>query len=53
MVDELPLFAAAAPSQPEKRESDVEARLKALTIDELSPRDALQMLYDLKSLTKE
>jgi DNA mismatch repair protein MutS len=53
MVDELPLFAATAqqPSQP--RESEVEARLKAVNIDELSPRAALQFLYELKTLTKE
>jgi DNA mismatch repair protein MutS len=43
MVDELPLFATAAPLQPQISESEVEARLKALNIDELSPRDAMQM----------
>jgi DNA mismatch repair protein MutS len=53
MVDELPLFAATAqqPSQP--KESEVEARLKAVDIDELSPKAALQLLYELKTLTKE
>ncbi len=53
MVDELPLFAASAPSQAQSRESEVEARLKVLNVDELSPRDALQLLYDLKALAKE
>ena len=53
MVDELPLFAAAAPVSSEGRESEVEVKLKALNLDELSPRAALQMLYDLKALTKE
>jgi DNA mismatch repair protein MutS len=53
MVDELPLFAAAQPVQPPSQESDVEKRLKGLNVDELSPRAALQVLYDLKALTKE
>jgi DNA mismatch repair protein MutS len=53
MVDELPLFAASAPSQALSHESEVEARLKVLNVDELSPRDALQLLYDLKALAKE
>jgi DNA mismatch repair protein MutS len=53
MVDELPLFAASAPSQALSRESEVEARLKVLNVDELSARDALQLLYDLKALAKE
>ncbi len=53
MVDELPLFAAAAPAQAPLQDSEVETRLKALNVDELSPRDAMQVLYDLKALTKE
>ncbi len=54
MVDELPLFAAAAPAaQALPQTSEVEARLKNVNVDELSPRAALQLLYDLKSLTKE
>jgi hypothetical protein len=31
----------------------IEARLKGVNVDELSPRAALQLLYDLKALTKE
>jgi DNA mismatch repair protein MutS len=54
MVDELPLFAAAAPpAQSQPPESVIEARLKGVNVDELSPRAALQLLYDLKALTKE
>jgi DNA mismatch repair protein MutS len=53
MVDELPLFAATAPIPSGARESEIEVKLKALNLDELSPRAALQMLYDLKALAKE
>ena len=52
VVDELPLFAAAAPVQPQA-ESKVDARLKALNVDALSPRDALQVLYELKDLAND
>ena len=40
---ELPLFAAAP-----VKESAVEAELKGLNIDDLSPREALEVLYTLK-----
>ena len=52
LIDELPLFAAAAPVQPVPHVSQIEERLMALSIDELSPREALQLLYELKALTK-
>ncbi len=48
MIDDLPLFAprpAAAPSIG----SLVEERLRTLRPDDLSPRDALDLLYDLKA----
>jgi DNA mismatch repair protein MutS len=51
LIDDLPLFAAAPPPAPVKAEaSEVEARLKAAQPDELTPREALQLLYELKSL---
>jgi len=53
VIDELPLFAAAAPSAAAAKPSDVEARLKAVNIDELTPRAALQLLYDLKALARD
>jgi DNA mismatch repair protein MutS len=49
-LDDLPLFAAAPP--PETRDPLRDA-LDALDIDALSPRDALDRLYDLKRLAGE
>lgn len=50
IIDDLPLFAATpspmtAPAEP----SEVEARLKEIHPDELSPRDALDLIYELRS----
>jgi DNA mismatch repair protein MutS len=48
-LDDLPLFAAAAePDAPAI--SAVEAELSAIDVDGLSPREALDILYRLKSL---
>lgn len=49
LVDELPLF-AAAPPQPIPKESAVERKLATVVADDLSPRDALTLIYELKSL---
>ena len=56
LVDDLPLF-AAAPAGPAKASlaeadevSEIEARLAAVQPDELSPREALEILYELRSL---
>ena len=55
LADDLPLFAATAAqaAEPEARESAVEAALGEVNPDELSPRDALELLYRLKDLSKE
>ncbi len=51
LIDDLPLFAAAPPAPAPKIEaSEVEARLNAVVADELSARDALAMIYDLKAM---
>ncbi len=53
LVDDLPLFRAApaAPPPPKPAKgSAVEDRLRAIHPDELSPIDALKLIYDLKSL---
>ena len=50
LVDELPLFAAAPPPTAPPRESAVEKRLAQVVADELTPRDALALVYELKSL---
>ncbi len=47
-LDDLPLFAVAEPPPP--RPSAVEDALQAIQPDELSPREALEALYRLKSL---
>ncbi|SMX32368.1 DNA mismatch repair protein MutS [Maliponia aquimaris] len=56
LIDDLPLFSAAARTAPRKvsREpSAVEEKLRDILPDELTPREALQALYDLKeALTK-
>jgi DNA mismatch repair protein MutS len=52
LVDELPLFAASAPKQqsPTPGPSLIEAGLRALDPDALSPREALDALYNLRKL---
>ncbi len=51
LIDDLPLFRVAPASSPvAKVESQVERRLSELSPDELSPREALQALYELKAL---
>ena len=49
LVDELPLF-AANPAAPPARESAVEKKLAQVVADDLAPRDALALIYELKSL---
>ena len=51
IIDDLPLFAAAPPPQPKTvvKESQIELDLAQITPDDLSPREALQILYDLKA----
>jgi DNA mismatch repair protein MutS len=46
-LGELPLFAAAAQAEEEHRDL-VRERLQALDIDALAPREALDLLYELK-----
>jgi DNA mismatch repair protein MutS len=53
LVDELPLFAARPASGPAPAADDpseLEARLAAVNPDELTPREALEVLYDLRRL---
>jgi DNA mismatch repair protein MutS len=55
LADDLPLF-AAAPARPagsaKTRESEVEKALAAVNPDELTPRDALELLYALRARIK-
>lgn len=53
IIDDLPLFAAAPPPAPVKeviKESAAEARLKEISPDELTPRAALDLIYELRDL---
>jgi DNA mismatch repair protein MutS len=51
LIDDLPLFRVTpVPAPAPKAESQVERRLAGISPDELSPREALAALYELKSL---
>ncbi len=50
LVDDLPLFSAAARQAEPPGESALEARLRAVNPDELSPKEALELLYELRRL---
>jgi DNA mismatch repair protein MutS len=53
LADDLPLFAATAAraTAPAAKESAVEAALKEVNPDELTPRAALELLYHIKDLS--
>jgi DNA mismatch repair protein MutS len=54
LADDLPLFSAAArPAPPPAPPSVVEARLAAVHPDELTPREALVLVYELKGMMQE
>ena len=58
LASDLPLFAAALARQapaapaPSPQPSAVETRLQEINPDELTPRQALELLYELKTLAK-
>lgn len=51
LIDDLPLFRAAPPPPPKARPLD--DRLRAVHPDTLSPREALELVYELKALSQE
>ena len=55
IIDDLPLFAAtSAPQTPKPaKTSELETKLADLLPDEMTPREALQALYDLKDLMRD
>jgi DNA mismatch repair protein MutS len=54
LIDDLPLFRALPPQTPRpvKQDSPLEARLRDIHPDELTPMDALRLIYELKQATK-
>lgn len=53
LIDDLPLFRAApamAPAPPVAKGSAVEGRLKEIHPDELTPKEALVLLYELRAM---
>jgi len=56
LIDELPLFAAAPPAPPpvpKPRPLAVEARLRDIHPDALTPREALALVYELREMLPE
>src|SRR6056297_1512753 len=53
LIDDLPLF-SAVPARPPQvvRDSDVEKRLADILPDALTPREALDLIYELKGLAE-
>ena len=53
VIDDLPLFSVTPTPVPQKTApSEVEARLKDVMPDDLSPKDALDLIYELRGLVK-
>ncbi|MDB6181099.1 DNA mismatch repair protein MutS [Paracoccus fistulariae] len=53
LIDDLPLFRAVppAPAPAKPRDSALDLRMKDVHPDTMSPREALDLIYELKSLT--
>jgi DNA mismatch repair protein MutS len=50
-LDDLPLFAATISAEPEPVTDPVRERLENIDADTLTPREALDLLYELKQMT--
>ena len=54
LADDLPLFSVARHrTEPQPPQSAAEALLHDIRPDELTPREALDLLYQLKALVRE
>ena len=57
LIDDLPLFSAVTETVQQEtsatKPSEAEERLKQISPDELTPREALQLLYELRDLVQE
>jgi DNA mismatch repair protein MutS len=51
-IDDLPLFSALRPDSAPARSNAIEERLAAIAPDSLTPRAALELIYELKQLLK-
>ncbi len=51
LIDDLPLF--RTPPPPEKKDSGVERRLQDVKPDALTPREALDLIYELRDMLKK
>jgi DNA mismatch repair protein MutS len=51
LIDDLPLFSATPPPAPEPKTSQLETILTDITPDDLSPKEALDLIYRLKAAT--
>lgn len=52
LIDDLPLFSAAPPPPPAPKTSALDGMLVDVHPDELSPREALDLIYKLKEAAK-
>ncbi len=52
LIDDLPLFSAAPPPPPAPKTSPVTDMLETILPDELSPREALDLIYKLKEAAR-
>ncbi|WP_428517289.1 DNA mismatch repair protein MutS [Roseovarius sp.] len=54
-IDDLPLFAATPPPPPSPKAAEPAAvlRLKEVLPDDLTPKEALNLIYELKALSRE
>lgn len=52
LIDDLPLFSTISTPAPIAKVSAIDERLNQVSPDELTPREALQLLYELKDLTR-
>jgi DNA mismatch repair protein MutS len=54
VIEELPLFAAATPPDPPPSKSDrLRETLESVNPDDLTPKEALETLYRLKSIARD
>ena len=53
MADDLPLFAAQPVNKAAAGPSELEQAMDDVSPDELSPKDALELIYKLKRLREE